>query len=132
MEVVCGLIQRDGCILLAQRPAGKHLALKWEFPGGKVEPGEAHWPALQRELEEELGCRVEDPLPLPCSDHEYEHLTARMIPFLCRVMPGTEEPAAREHQAIAWVPWHLIDSYDLAAADLPVLEHALKWRAAIA
>lgn len=127
VEVVCALITQGDCVLLAQRPEGKHLALKWEFPGGKVEPEEEHWPALQRELREELGCEVTNPIPLPCSDHEYTHLTARMIPFLCELEPSSPPPTAHEHQALAWVPWSEIANYDLAEADWPVLENALRW-----
>ena len=56
IPVVCALIERDGLVLVAQRPAHKHLPLKWEFPGGKVEPGESPEAAIVRELREELGC----------------------------------------------------------------------------
>jgi 8-oxo-dGTP diphosphatase len=126
VEVVCAIIQRGEKVLLAQRPANKHLALKWEFPGGKVEPGESPWMALQRELQEELGCEVTAPTPLPTTDHDYEHLTARMIPFLCELGAGSPEPTAHEHIALAWVLLGEVAAYDLAEADKPVLEAALR------
>lgn len=128
VEVVCALLQRDDTVLIAQRPAGKHLALKWEFPGGKVEPGEDHWKALQRELLEELGCTVECPVPLAFSDYEYEHLTARMIPFVCQLKADSAEPRPIEHEALQWVPWKELGRHDLAPADWPVLENAERWR----
>lgn len=128
VDVVCALVVRGDHVLIAQRPAGKHLALKWEFPGGKVEPGEEAWPALQRELAEELDCRVENPIPLPPSDHAYEHLTARMIPFICRLSSDSDAPRPMEHLALQWVPWDELRKHDLAPADWPVLENAERWR----
>jgi 8-oxo-dGTP diphosphatase len=125
IPVVCAIIIRDNHILLAQRPEGKHLALKWEFPGGKVEPGEEPAAALIRELREEMGCTVDIVAALPRSEHSYDRGTIEMIPFVCALNANIAEPAAHEHAAIAWVTLDQIEGFDLAPADWPVVE-ALK------
>ena len=71
VPVVCAVIIRDGRVLIAQRPAHKHLALKWEFPGGKVEPGESAEAAIVREIREELGCDFAIGRALPRFTHAY-------------------------------------------------------------
>jgi 8-oxo-dGTP diphosphatase len=115
------VIERDGCVLVAQRPAHKHLALKWEFPGGKVDPGETAEAALIREIKEELGCGLSVVRALPRIRHTYERTTIEMIPFVCRLADGSPEPVPAEHVALAWVPPPQLGDYDLAAADRPVL-----------
>ena len=122
IPVVCAVIERsDGCVLLAQRPAHKHLALKWEFAGGKVEPGEEPAAALVREIREELGCAIAIMRALPRFTHRYGDVVIEMFPFVCRLAAGSPELHAHEHVAFAWVaPDELLD-YDLAAADLPVV-----------
>ncbi len=121
IPVVCALIVRDDRVLLARRPAGKHLALKWEFPGGKVEPGEDAEAALVREIKEELGCEIEVLRALPAHEHEYERGRIRLIPFLCRIAEGSAEPCAHEHDALAWARVEELMDYDLAPADVPVV-----------
>jgi 8-oxo-dGTP diphosphatase len=132
--VVAAVIERDGCVLLAQRPGHKQQAFKWEFPGGKVEPGEAAEAALIRELREELNCDVCDLRQLPRFTHAYGLLTIEMIPFMCRLVPGAPEPKLMEHLAIAWVRPLELSTYDLAAADLPVIaalpEYLLRYQGA--
>ncbi len=121
VAVVAAVIERDGLVLLARRPARKHLALKWEFPGGKVDAGESAEAALHREIQEELGCAITLVRSLPRFAHTYDRSTIEMIPFVCRLADGSPEPHPVEHVALAWVrPEHLRD-YDLAAADLPVV-----------
>ena len=122
IPVVCAILRRDDLILLAQRPEGKHLALKWEFPGGKVEPSEAPEHAMIRELREELGCEVEIVAALPRSSHAYERGMVEMIPFVCRLVPGSPEPHPHEHAAIVWVTMAALETYDLAPADWPVVD----------
>ena len=108
-------------MLLAQRPAHKHLPLKWEFAGGKVELGEEPAAALIREIREELGCTITIVRALPRFPHRYGDVVIEMFPFVCRLAAGSSEPHAHEHVGLAWVaPDELID-YDLAAADLPVV-----------
>ena len=120
LPVVAAVIERGGSVLLAQRPGYKQQALKWEFPGGKVEPGETAEAALIREIREELSCEVCVIRPLPRSTHTYDRMTIEMIPFVCQLVPGSPEPQPAEHHAIAWVTPSELTSYDLAAADLPV------------
>ena len=122
VPVVCALIERDGLILLAQRPANKHLPLKWEFAGGKVEPGEDPAAAIVREIREELGCHIAIVRPLPAFLHDYKTVVIEMIPFVCRLAPNSPEPHPHEHVAIAWAKLEDLLGYDLAAADLPVIQ----------
>jgi len=121
IPVVCAIIERDDRVLLAQRPAHKHLALKWEFPGGKVEPGETAEAAIVREIREELSCDVRVVRALPRFTHLYDRTTIGMIPFVCQLAAGSPAPQALEHVALAWVLPGELAGYDLAAADLPVV-----------
>jgi 8-oxo-dGTP diphosphatase len=121
--VVCAVIVRDGRVLIAQRPPTKLMPLKWEFPGGKVEPGEAADVAIVREIREELGCIVTPTRALPPFDHDYRTVVITMIPFVCELAPGSPEPHPHEHVALAWVTPAELAGYDLAAADWPVIEH---------
>jgi 8-oxo-dGTP diphosphatase len=101
VEVAAAVIQRpDGAFLLAQRPQGKVYAGYWEFPGGKVEPGEPAARALARELHEELGIDVETAYPWITRVFTYPHATVRLRFF--RVLSWKNEPHPREDQAIAW------------------------------
>ncbi len=120
VPVVCALLIRDGHVLLARRPAGKHLELKWEFPGGKVEPGEEPSAALIREIREELGCEIAIRERLPSRTHRYERGEIELIPFVCELEPGSGEPHPREHDAIVWAAPDSLAGYDLAEADVPV------------
>jgi len=122
LAVVCALIEREGRVLIAQRPAHKHLALAWEFPGGKIEAGETPEAALGREIGEELNCQIIVGKALPASVHAYQTLTIRLHPFLAGLSPESPEPAPAEHVALAWVSPEELDSYPLAPADLPVVE----------
>jgi 8-oxo-dGTP diphosphatase len=122
IPVVCAVIEDDcGRVLIAQRPAHKHLALKWEFAGGKVEPGESAEAALIREIKEELGCDIIVRRALPRFSHDYGTHTIEMLPFVCRLAVGTTEPHPHEHIAVRWVMPQDLDQHDLAAADLPVV-----------
>jgi len=122
LPVVAAVIERDGRVLVAQRPSHKHLALKWEFPGGKVEPGEELVAALVREIKEELGCDIAVGRALPRSTHAYATITIELIPFCCRLTPGSAEPHPHEHAAVLWVTLGELRTLDLAAADWPVVE----------
>ena len=118
---MCALIERAGRLLLAQRPVHKHLPLKWEFPGGKVEPGEDPAAAIVREIREELGCDVTITRALPAFRHDYGTVVIKMIPFVCALVPASPEPHPHEHVALAWVEPAELATYDLAAADLPIV-----------
>ncbi|HEY4248446.1 MAG TPA: (deoxy)nucleoside triphosphate pyrophosphohydrolase [Lacunisphaera sp.] len=121
IPVVCALIERDGCLLLAQRPPNKHLPLKWEFPGGKVEPDEAASAAVVREIKEELSCEIVIRRALPSFLHDYKTVVIEMLPFVCQLAPQSSAPTANEHVALAWVKPDDLARYDLAAADLPII-----------
>jgi 8-oxo-dGTP diphosphatase len=121
LVAAAALIDADGRILLARRPEGKKMAGMWEFPGGKMEPGETPETALARELREELGITVspEDFAPFVFASHPYEGFHLLMPVFLCRRWRGT--PAPREGQALAWVePYRLVE-YPMPPADRPLI-----------
>ncbi|RXK84987.1 (deoxy)nucleoside triphosphate pyrophosphohydrolase [Chlorobaculum sp. 24CR] len=118
-DVVCAIIERDGRFLIARRPAGKHLARKWEFPGGKVEAGESEAEALDRELLEELGVRVEILDRLTPVEHSYSDRSLRLIAFRCRIAAGV--PDAGEHEELRWIEIGEADAFDFPEADLPIL-----------
>lgn len=122
VNVVCAVIQHEGLILLAQRPEGKRLARLWEFPGGKVDPGEQLEQALHRELQEELGCQVTVLHSGPPVLHGYPWGEIQLHPFLCELTAHSPAPQAHEHLALCWCARHELQRPDLAPADVPVLE----------
>ncbi len=128
IPVVCALILHEGKVMLAQRPEGKHLALKWEFPGGKVEPGEEPEQAISRELHEELGCAVRTIAALSRSQHAYDRGMVEMIPFVCELSPGSPMPHLHEHADLLWVEPGDLRQHDLAPADYPVVDAFDAWR----
>lgn len=115
------LVDIDNRVLIAQRPAGKDMAGLWEFPGGKVEPGETPEAALIREVREELGIDTSESCLAPFSfaSHAYADFHLLMPLYICRKWLG--EPAPREHGAIKWVrPMRLAD-YPMPPADAPLV-----------
>ncbi|MDB5365940.1 MAG: 8-oxo-dGTP diphosphatase MutT [Rhodospirillales bacterium] len=115
------LVDPDGRVLLAERPAGKQLAGLWEFPGGKVDPGETPETALIRELAEELGITVEKAClaPFTFASHAYESFHLLMPLYVCRVWEGTVQPL--EAQRLAWVKVGDMDAYPMPPADKPLV-----------
>lgn len=131
LEVVCALIEdAQGRLLLAKRPAGKHLAGFWEFPGGKREAGESSEEALHREISEELGCTLIVDDALRVVTHAYPQVTVRLAPFLARLHPDSAEPTAREHDALRWVTASEFADLELPDADRPILAEWLARRRA--
>lgn len=125
LAVVCALIERDGQVLMAQRPAHKHLGGKWEFPGGKIEPGESPEAALHRELDEELGCSVAIMRRLQPHTHAYATVTVCLMPFVARLLPTSGDIQAHEHAALRWVPACELAGLDLPEADRPIITEYL-------
>jgi 8-oxo-dGTP diphosphatase len=121
------LIDVDGRILLTQRPEGKSLAGLWEFPGGKVEPGETPEAALIRELQEELGIDTWQSClaPLTFASHSYEDFHLLMPLFACRKWNGT--PQGKEGQALKWVRSKDLRSYPMPPADEPLIPILRDW-----
>jgi len=121
LVVAVALVDADGRILLSQRPEGKQLAGLWEFPGGKVEPGERPETALIRELSEELGIKVEEPClaPLTFASYAYEEFHLLMPLYICRRWAGMA--TGREGQAIKWVKPLDLRSYPMPPADEPLI-----------
>ena len=119
--VAVALVDREGRVLLAQRPAGKNLAGLWEFPGGKIETGETPEAALVRELKEELGIDTRESClaPLTFASHRYETFHLFMPLYVCRVWKGFVVPA--EGQQVAWVFPKDFDKYDMPPADIPLI-----------
>jgi 8-oxo-dGTP diphosphatase len=117
------LIDADGRVLIAERPAGKTMAGLWEFPGGKLEPGERPEETLIRELDEELGITVREPClaPLAFASHAYEAFHLLMPLYVCRRWEGTVAP--REGQRLAWVRPNRLRDYPMPPADLPLIAH---------
>ncbi len=120
LVVAVALIDVDGRVLIARRPEGKQLAGLWEFPGGKVEPGERPEAALIRELREELGIEVSESClaPFVFASHAYDSFHLLMPLYLCRRWEGTV--VAREHSALAWVKPDRLADYPMPPADDPL------------
>jgi len=121
LVAACALIDSDGRILLAQRPEGKSLAGLWEFPGGKVEPGETPEECLVRELEEELGIKTKVAClaPLTFASHSYDTFHLLMPLYVCRRYEGI--PQSREGQALKWVKPMQLRDYPMPPADEPLI-----------
>ncbi len=121
LVVAVALIDADGRILIAQRPEGKSMAGLWEFPGGKVESGEAPDAALIRELQEELGVDTRQSClaPLTFASHAYEDFHLLMPLYVCRIWKGI--PQAREGQKLAWVRPAQLTDYPMPPADVPLV-----------
>jgi 8-oxo-dGTP diphosphatase len=121
LVVAVALVDADGRVLLAQRPEGKAMAGLWEFPGGKVLPGEPPEAALIRELKEEIGIDVAEAClaPLTFASHRYESFHLLMPLYVCRRWNGIV--AAQEGQALAWVRPQKLDQYAMPPADKPLV-----------
>jgi 8-oxo-dGTP diphosphatase len=125
LVAACALIDADGRVLLAERPAGRAMAGLWEFPGGKIEAGERPEQTLIRELKEELGITVEEPClaPLTFASHGYPDFHLLMALYVCRRWQGTVTPA--EGQRLAWVRPSRLRDYPMPAADVPLIPHLM-------
>src|SRR5207253_11513617 len=123
LVVACALVDADGRVLIAQRPAGKPMAGLWEFPGGKVEAGERPEQTLIRELKEELGIVVNEAClaPLTFASHGYPDFHLLMPLYVCRRWLGIA--IVQEGQQLAWVPPNRLRDYEMPPADIPLISH---------
>ncbi|MBI1350001.1 MAG: NUDIX domain-containing protein [Actinomycetales bacterium] len=119
VHVVGAVIVDDGRVLCAQRGPGSDLAGLWEFPGGKVEDGESLPAALQREIEEELGCSVAVGTEVTTTTHMYPAVAVTLTTFYCTLTAGTPRP--HEHAAIRWLRPAELHELEWAPADLPAV-----------
>ncbi len=122
LVAACALVDTDGRVLLAQRPEGKQLAGLWEFPGGKVEPGETPEQCVIRELQEEIGIETDIPClaPLTFASHSYDDFHLLMPLFICRRFRGIAQP--KEGQALKWVRPKQMRDYPMPPADAPLVQ----------
>ncbi|HSE42502.1 MAG TPA: (deoxy)nucleoside triphosphate pyrophosphohydrolase [Acidobacteriota bacterium] len=114
--VAAGLIFKDGLLLIAQRPPGKHGALKWEFPGGKIEKDEDPRKTLQREIREELGIEIETNEIVETVFHKYPERSVLLLFYKCRFISG--EPSAIDCHDFRWVKPSQLNDFDFLEADL--------------
>jgi 8-oxo-dGTP diphosphatase len=121
LVVACALVDTDGRVLIAQRPQGKQLAGLWEFPGGKVEPGETPEECLVRELREEIGIetKIACLAPLTFASHSYDDFHLLMPLYVCRRFEGIAVP--KEGQTLKWVRPRQMRDYPMPPADAPLI-----------
>ena len=125
LVAACALVDADGRVLIAQRPQGKTMAGLWEFPGGKVEQGEAPEESLIRELKEELGIEIKPAClaPLTFASHAYPDFHLLMPLYVCRRWEGQVTPT--EGQQLAWVKPNRLRDYPMPPADVPLISHLM-------
>ena len=128
IEVVAAVIFREGKVLCVQRPRNtkEFISLKWEFPGGKIEPGENREQALLREILEELDVEIENLEYFITVEHTYPGFHLVMHAYTCSIAKG--EPVLKEHVALKWLRVEELDQLDWAAADIPIVEKLMRGR----
>lgn len=126
IHVTCAIIQHEGKILICQRSAQMNLPLKWEFPGGKIEPDESREACLAREVQEELGITIRISQQLTAVKHHNGDFALTLYPFVCDLAGGVLLPT--EHAQAIWVHRNELMGYDWAAADIPVVREYLMMR----
>ena len=121
LVVACALVDADGRVVISQRPEGKAMAGLWEFPGGKVEPGETPEATLVRELREELAIDTQSAClaPLTFASHAYDDFHLLMPLYVCRKWQGIVQP--QEGQAVKWVRPRQLRDYPMPPADAPLI-----------
>ena len=125
LVVAAAIFDGSGRVLIAERPAGKHMAGRWEFPGGKVAPGEAEEAALARELEEELGIHVIAAQPMMRLTHRYPDREVELSMWVVERYRG--EPRALDGQRLKWVQRAQLAGEDILEADRPVVAALVQW-----
>jgi 8-oxo-dGTP diphosphatase len=131
IHVVCAVIEKDGFVLCAQRSEHMVLPLKWEFPGGKIEPGEDEKAALMREIHEELNTSIVILERMPEHVHVYTpEKEIRLIPYRCELAVGAILHA-REHEELRWVSKSDLLALDWAEADIPIVHDVMDLRSSL-
>jgi 8-oxo-dGTP diphosphatase len=120
VKVTAGILEQEGLVLIARRRPGKHMAGKWEFPGGKIENGESPEQSLARELHEELDVRARIGELLCCASYEGDGVSLELLVYRVDGFEGT--PVLREHEEMRWVAPRDLTTYDLADSDRRVVE----------
>lgn len=130
IDVTCAIIVDDiGRILATQRSGTMSLPLKWEFPGGKIEPNESAEECLVREIKEELGIKIDVGKALQSNNHTYPTIIVNLIPFICKHVTGVIHLA--EHTEYKWLNTNELLDLDWAEADVPILHNYLNYLNAI-
>ena len=119
LHVTCAIIEKGNLVLAAQRSAAMSMPLKWEFPGGKIYPGESKEECLKREIFEELGVTVNLKRELQAQTYDYPSFRITLYPFVCSIEKGSI--SINEHKAVVWLQPDKLENLDWAQADLPVL-----------
>ncbi|MGB8955081.1 MAG: (deoxy)nucleoside triphosphate pyrophosphohydrolase [Tumebacillaceae bacterium] len=123
LVVTAAVIERDGSFLIAQRPPDKHMGLKWEFPGGKLEWGEDPRAGLAREIREELAIEIEVGDVLEVVAHVYDELQVVLLVYACTYRSGNVQ--LLDVQDVRWVSRQELRQYDMAPADWPIVDKLL-------
>lgn len=130
IDVTCALIiDNRNQILVAQRSSSMSLPLKWELPGGKIEPNETAEQCLIREIKEELNIKIEIVKSLESNTHVYPSITIRLIPFICKLIDGVI--MLKEHASFKWLDTNQLLNLDWAEADVPIINNYLNYQNAI-
>jgi 8-oxo-dGTP diphosphatase len=125
LVVAAAIFDATGRVLIAERPAGKHMAGRWEFPGGKVAPGESEAAALARELEEELGIRCLHAHPMMRLTHRYPDRAVELSLWVVERYRG--EPQGLDGQRLKWVERARLEAEDILEADRPFVAALVQW-----
>lgn len=124
IKVVCGIIYKDNKIFLCRKKAEKPLGGYWEFPGGKVEPGESNEICLKRELMEELGMKVVVKSYFKTNIYNYENFSIELIAYNCQFVESNYQLV--DHDAYEWLDINDLNNYKLAPADIPLVNELLR------
>lgn len=124
-RVTCAIIENDGKILAAQRSQVMSMPSKWEFPGGKIEPGEEADECIVREIREEIDAEIKIIHPLPGHIFDYGSTRIELIPFICKITGGALK--CKEHEKIVWEIPEKLDVLDWAEADILILKDYMKY-----
>jgi len=119
LHVACAIIEKNGQVLAAQRGRSMRMPLRWEFPGGKIDPGESAEGCLKREIAEELSVAIAVRRAMPPCTHDYPDFAITLHPFVCTIASG--EITLNEHRAIAWLCPEELPLLNWTEADIPVV-----------